>query len=99
MTYTESIHDKIKKLGHLLGWQCIDHQKKIFMLSFMKEDSKVNVYYSRMTVATCITHPTKGRTQLFRKKVSMKQLERIFNNPRMHTDKGYYKKRKVNKDD
>jgi len=87
-----SIESEIKSLAARLGWSCVCHQKNIYMLSFKKEDSRINIYYTKMTVATCINHPKIGRTQLFRKRVSMKQLEKIFNNPRVHTLKGYYEK-------
>jgi len=88
----KEISKEIRILASELGWQCVAHQRNIFLLSFKKEDMRVNIYYSKMTVGTCLNHPTSGRTQLFRKKVSLKQLERIFKNPRVHTHKGYYKK-------
>ena len=37
-------------------------------------------------------HHKRGKTQLFRRKQSMKDLERIFKNIREHTNKGYYRK-------
>lgn len=82
----------IIKLGCINGWVYIDHQENIKMLSFAKDGDRVNVYYSTMTVGTCINHHKQGKTQLFRKKVSMKMLMQIFKNPRVHTKTGYYKK-------
>ena len=84
--------NEIKKMAYNLGWEGLCHQKNIYMIAFKRGSERVNIYYSKMTVGTCVTHPTKGRTQLFRKKVSMKQLEKILDNPRVHTRKGYYKK-------
>ena len=81
---------EIRRLGRKHGWEVIDHQKNTFMLSFVKDFQRMNVYYSKMTVATCIDHPTKGKTQLFRKAVGLSVLEKLFMNPRQHTDKGYY---------
>ena len=33
--------------------------------------------------------PTKKRTQLFRREITMSEAAAIFNNPRVHTGKGY----------
>lgn len=83
------------------GWTVIDIQKNIKLVRFMKTVSgdvvKLNMYYggkgggrAHYTVATALTHPTKGKTQLFRKGVTLDDLHRILRNPRAHTDKGYY---------
>lgn len=53
---------------------------------------RINIYYTKGTVGTALDHPTKGKTQLFRKNVTYKQLEKLFINPRQHTGKGYYQK-------
>lgn len=77
------------------GWKQIAHQTDISMISFQRDDSRINIYYSRpwrMTVATTITHPTWGRQQLFRKNIKMPELEKILRYPRNHTGKGYYRK-------
>lgn len=84
------MYKKIKQLARQYDWHCIDTQN--VMLSFKKADVRVNIYWTKMTVATCVNHPTKGKTQLFRRNVTEKQLERIFKNPRVHTGKGYYTK-------
>lgn len=80
-------------------WQLIDIQANIKMLRFMRAYKgsivKVNVYYGKKngtyTVATALQHPTKGKTQLFRKGITTQELEAVLKNPRTHTDKGYYK--------
>lgn len=59
------------------------------MLSFWRGDVRVNVYYTTMTVGTCLDHPKQGKTQLFRRDVTEKELEMILRNPRVHTHKGY----------
>ncbi len=90
------IETKVIKKANKYNWHNIDHQKNIFMLSFVKRKDKstmrINVYYSKMTVATCIDHPKQGKTQLFRRNVTIEELEKIFENPRHHTGKGYHKK-------
>ena len=92
----KQLKTKIIHLGKKHGWYFYDHQKNLCMLSFTKvKDSlnmRINVYYSKMIVATCINHPKIGKSQLFRKKVSIKLLEKIFINPRVHTGIGYYKR-------
>lgn len=62
------------------------------MLSFHKNGARINVWMSKMTVSTAITHPIKGKTQLYRRHVRKEMLETIFVNPRQHTKIGYYTK-------
>lgn len=83
----------IKASAKKHGWEFHDYQRNIEMLSFIKNigghQARINVYATKMTVATCINHPKKGKTQLFRKKVDYKLMDKIFENPRIHTQKGY----------
>ena len=85
---------RIEAIADAFGWKKIDIQPLIYMVSFSKDSRRINVYYSRrlLTVATVITHPTKGRGQLFRRSVTLKALKSIFLNPRVHTGIGYYTK-------
>lgn len=84
------------------GWQVLDIQGNIKMVRFMRAENgdvqKVNVYYGGKggrsdlyTLATALNHPTKGKTQLFRKFIDTKELEEVLKNPRIHTQKGYYR--------
>lgn len=86
----------IKLLAKVYGWVEVQHDEHSNMLGFTRKGKRMNVYYSKMTVSTALDHPTQGKTQLFRKNVSMRLLELLFNNPRLHTDKGYQKKRDSN---
>ncbi len=73
-------------------WKEIDLQVKPPMISFQKGAVRLNVYYTTMTVGTCLNHPIKGKTQLFRRNLKWAEIEKIFINPRTHSGKGYYKK-------
>lgn len=84
--------DEIVLMAMLYGWKVIDWQETIGLLSFKKDDVRINVYTTKMTVGTCLTHPKKGKTQLFRKNVDEELLEKIFENPRIHSGRGYRKK-------
>lgn len=75
------------------GYDRHEYQPKSSMISFFKEGVRINVYYTTMTVATCLKHPVQGKTQLFRKNVTANELEMIFRYPRVHTRKGYKKTR------
>lgn len=75
-----------------LGWEEIDHQEKIKMVSFRKKGTRINIYYGTGTVGTCLAHPKKGKTQLFRRHCSLYEIVEIFKNPRIHTKKGYRQK-------
>jgi hypothetical protein len=80
----------IRKLAENCDYKEIALQQNPPLISFSKGDIRINVYHTTMSVGTCLKHPKKGKTQLFRKNVSMKQLEVLFKNPRVHTGKGYY---------
>ncbi len=87
-----------KRFAHKYKWQQVAFQEKDKLISFTKTDEKkqvirLNVYYTTQTVGTALSHPYKGKTQLFRKDVSIKELEELFKNPRKHTGKGYYTKK------
>jgi hypothetical protein len=86
---------QIRGMAAKYGWIEIDDQKNIMMISFLKDQDRINIYYSkpwRMTIATTVNHPLAGRHQLFRKYVRMNELETIFQLPRRHTGKGYFRK-------
>lgn len=89
MTRTENKFN-ILNLARKHGWELEQEQGNIGLLIFTRGGEQVNVYTTKMTVGTCVNHPTKGRTQLFRRNVSERELEKIFNRPRAHTGKGYY---------
>jgi hypothetical protein len=84
--------EKIKKIATKHEWEFLAHQEENKMISFISNGQRINVYYSTGTVATCLNHPKKGKTQMFRRNVSIKQLETLFEKPRTHTTKGYRKK-------
>lgn len=84
--------EHIDEIAKECGYVCFDHQEAIGMASYSDGSTRINIYLTKMTVATCLQHPTKGPTQLFRKNVDLKTLREIFEYPRKHTGKGYYKK-------
>jgi hypothetical protein len=87
---------KIRELAAQNDWQEIDHQENIKMISFTNGPSRINVYYSKMTVATVVNHPKLGRQTLYRRNVDFKALDQIFENPRVHSRetglKGYHRR-------
>lgn len=83
---------RIKELASKHGWKLLCHQENSYMLSFQKPEMRINVYYTKMTVTTCINHPRQGKTQLFRRNVDNKLMDKIFENPRIHTGLGYFTK-------
>jgi len=87
---------EVSAIAVMHGWVLIDNQQNIGMCSYSKEyngeAARVNVYRSKMTVTTALKHPKRGKNQLHRKNVSSELLEKIFKNPRIHTEKGYRRK-------
>jgi len=87
----------IKQLAKKHGWKYLEYQANISMISFIKISSqsdqmRINIYLTTMTVATALNHPKQGRTQLYRKRCTLEDIEKIFKNPRQHTNKGYHTK-------
>jgi hypothetical protein len=54
---------------------------------------RINVYYTTRTIGTALTHPSQGATQLFRRNCTNEELVNIFENPRVHTGRGYKRRR------
>lgn len=84
--------DTIDAIAKKNGYVCFDYQENIGLASYSNGSVRINVYMTTLTVATCLKHPKKGATQLFRKNVNVKMLNDIFEYPRKHTGKGYYQK-------
>jgi len=84
--------EQIRFIAKNAEWDEIDLQENNKLISFVKGSTRINIYYSTMTVGTCLTHPKLGKTQMFRRNVNMRTLEQIFINPRLHTNTGYRQK-------
>lgn len=84
--------ENIRALAKVHDYIEIEMNKESKLISFRKGSTRINVYFTTGTVGTCLNHPKKGKTQLFRRNVSMDQLNDIFDNPRVHTGTGYYRK-------
>ena len=79
-------------------WRTVQHNRTSRVIAFVRYNSKnehterINVYYTTRTIGTCIDHPKRKKTQLFRRNQSISSMEKIFENPRVHTGEGYYYK-------
>lgn len=88
----KNIKNECDRIAKQFKYIQIDYQEKQGMVSYTSGACRINIYMSKMTVATCLDHPKKGKTQLFRRNVNFAELEKIFANPRVHTNKGYTQK-------
>jgi hypothetical protein len=91
---------EIESIARRLGYLKVQHGYREGVLAFSRPDENgykqlVRVWYRTGTVGTYLKHPTRGKDALFRRNVGRDYglLERIFENPRAHTGKGYYRKR------
>ena len=58
--------------------------------------SLVSYTHTHRTVGSCLNHPKRGKTQLFRRNVdTLPKLDGIFQNPRSHTGHGYYTRQNI----
>lgn len=68
-----------------------------YMVSFVKPTPngsvRINVWKNDrnplFTVGTYLNHPKQGKTQLFRKGMTLQEVEALLVKPRLHTGKGY----------
>ncbi|KAL7551160.1 hypothetical protein ACHAWF_018294 [Thalassiosira exigua] len=84
----------IRGLASAFELKEIMHNETSRVISFKTDaDERINIYYTTRTVGTALDHPSQGKTQLFRKYCSEEQLKDIMQNPRVHTGRGYHRKR------
>ena len=82
-------------MGETRGWNKIyDVPSQPPMASYKKDGIRLNFWLSTGTVGSYLDHPRQGKTQLFRRQISMSEASDIFSNPRQHTGKGYHTKNK-----
>ena len=80
-------------MGDTRGWEKIDDlPEQPPLASYKKDGIRLNFWLSTGTVGSYLDHPRQGKTQLFRREISMSEASDIFNNPRQHTGKGYHHK-------
>ena len=54
--------------------------------------TRMNVYYTTGTIATCLDHPVQGKTQLFRRNITdISVVRELMQDPRLHTGLGYHR--------
>lgn len=82
---------KIVALGAKHGYKVrrVDPRARVIIFDRGRDDVQINVFFTTMTIATILSHPIYGRTQLFRRNVTPDQLDKILENPRAHTGIGY----------
>ncbi len=90
------LRHKIEKIATENGWTLLCYKVGAEMISFTKEykgsKARINVWLTTKTVSTALNHPKQGKTQLYRKKVDIPLMHKIFKNPRTHTNRGYQKR-------
>jgi len=84
----------VKRFAKKYHWNIeVSIDKTLLIFSrYDRGHQQVNVWFTTGTVGTSLKHPTKGKTQLFRRHVDYELLEKIFQNLRVHSDLGYYTK-------
>ena len=69
-----------------------DPYMRSFLVPSELGNARVNVWKAKngsFTVGTYLHHPKQGKTQLFRRNLSEKEVKELLKNPRKHTNKGY----------
>lgn len=86
-------YENVDFIAKVYGWVAIPTRD--MFASYRRKGTRINIWqdkFGTFTVGTALEHPIQGKTQLFRKRVSLKLLERIFEYPRVHTNKGYQRR-------
>jgi hypothetical protein len=96
------VKQKICSMAAGNGWKHLKTQEWCINFEKIIEGKRMamNVFWNKavalgridptFTVQTSMNHPHKGKTQLNRAYVNLGLLNKIFENPRVHTKKGYY---------
>lgn len=82
----------VQRLAILYNWDITGYHQHSYILHLQRDDIKMNVYLTKLTIQTSMKHPKKGKTQLNRRNLKIEEVAKILENPRTHTGKGYYKK-------
>ena len=83
----------VKQIANNNQWRFVRKQASADVLEFKKMAWQIIVDYKHSIVTTILRHPKDGWTKLVRRKVDENLLTHIFHYPRVHTDKGAYKKK------
>lgn len=83
---------RVRAAAEEFGWEEVAYTPASRVIGFCRDGDRINVYYTTGTVGTCVDHPTRGRTQLFRRDRDWDGLRALLDNPRAHTGDGYYRK-------
>lgn len=86
--------DVVRRAAASRGYREVQHNEASRVLGFVSRDgqARINVYYTTGTVGTSLEHPRQGRTQLFRRGITLAELIEILDNPRVHTGAGYHRR-------
>ena len=88
----------VRAVAASLGLREIQYNEQSRVIAFLKDGddgvrARINVYYTTGTVGTALEHPSQGSTQLFRRGCNLQEVKAIMSNPRVHTNKGYKRRR------
>lgn len=72
-------------------WELVHYHGHTGEALFRRDEEQIKVYCTTLAIQTVVPHP-KRNEQLNRKGVSIEDIENLFDNPRQHTGKGYYKR-------
>ncbi|KAF0693080.1 Aste57867_15909 [Aphanomyces stellatus] len=79
----------VREMAAMNGFREIQCNRTSRVLGFVRtrgeSTERIQVYYTTGTVGTAVDPPRQGKTQLFRRGVDLRTLERLFENPRTHT--------------
>lgn len=87
------LKEKIIQLAREAGWQptYTNTQKQIYGFRNFDFRCHLEIVWSptkSMKVITCMRHPRAGVSILMRDRIGFSDVKQIFNNPRLHTNRG-----------
>jgi cold shock CspA family protein len=75
------------------GWEKLDTvASQAPMASYSRAGVRLNFWLSTGTVGSYLDHPRQGKSQLFRREITMNAADALFENPRQHTGVGYHRR-------
>lgn len=88
----QAVHQYNGRVGHAESWSEVQYNEESRVVAFKRrsDGARLNFYYTTGTVGSALDHPRQGKTQLFRRDMTIDQVRELLSNPRVHTGAGYH---------
>lgn len=80
--------EQFESFARTYGWKLKSHDHKQKFIRYKRDSVTLTLHYESFSVITTMYHPKRGQSRLQRKRLTLTEIERIFENPRTHNTHG-----------